>query len=180
MAGSQGPNVIKLGGEGDVILVTGDVDDVVYTGAGNDYVRTGKGDDVISPGAGRNFVETGTGHDVVVIARAEHSVLPSVKEKMLTTITDFDPANDILRFAFLREGRLLDHDRTLTLEQEVATSNATTLEDAAATMRAHMNTNEVAALHWDGITYVLVDNAEQTTVRLHGVVDIQPDSITFG
>ncbi|CAH1658202.1 hypothetical protein CHELA1G11_12942 [Hyphomicrobiales bacterium] len=180
MVGTQGPNTITLLGVGDVILSTGSADDVVRSGAGNDFVYTGRGDDVILSGGGRNLIETGEGRDRVVIERPENTVFPSGKGEMLTTIMDFDPADDKLHFPFLPEGRLVDQHAALRIQAAVCASKAGTFDGAAAATRAQMGENEVAVLVWDGMTYVLVKNTEQTTVRLNGIVEIQPEAILFG
>ncbi|CAH1677579.1 hypothetical protein CHELA41_24415 [Hyphomicrobiales bacterium] len=177
--GGYAGNSFTLTGPGDVAIATGPASDIIVLGAGNDIVDAGAGNDVIVAGAGRNVITTGAGRDSVVIQKPGDSVLPSQRPYSMTTVFDFDPeAGDCLRLAFPQRGRLVDVDDMLKRVGETGVS-VVSLESAAAALRSVMAIDAVTALHWESDTYVIINNTDQTVVRLLGVVELTENNIQF-
>jgi hypothetical protein len=173
--GGRGKNSIAIRGDRMSLVTTGSHDDIVRTGDGDDLIGLGAGDDRVEAGGGYNWITLGRGADRVVIADEGETV--ASPRRGITTITDFKVAEgDAIAFAFdlprLTDAKL---SRTDLVNQGAQWSPDDMHREAVA--------NGAGPLFWfqhEADTYVGIDNAARTLVRLIGLVDLDETSVCWG
>ncbi|MBS7697886.1 MULTISPECIES: DUF4214 domain-containing protein [unclassified Chelatococcus] len=140
----------------------------ITAGDGADVIRTDLGNDTIYAGGGRNTIFTGPGYDRIVIENAGQSTLSDDHDNM-TVIGDFDAhSRDKIAFSFLKHADFASSALLGDIQNAIDA-----LPPRAHLKDAYFKATEIAdGCGWfafKGNTYIFVDNAEHTLVKIVGL-----------
>lgn len=171
---------------GNLVIVAGYADAIAATGFFTTYnaltIKTGTGDDVVSIG-GRGTVSTGTGSDTVYVQRLGVSVdvgVDSVVDTVLLANTAdftgaFGPTTRVTTISNMAQNDVINLNAitgAATINDFTTTAGTFGSLETAVNAAIADGTSAVDFINWvDGNTYIVVNGADDTVVKLVGTYD---------